>query len=252
MPSAPFVSFFLSTIIHFHTHSLFPLPFLSLLPFFLSFFLPFLSPFFSSFLSFSLSSRFLLPLLSLPFLVITGMASPNDWLKQVDSMQCSWLSYDAHCLFAFFSFSVWWVSLGEPRLVFSLPFPLVCPTSFFPLCVHPFPCLVLSSPRVCGGCHTPTLCPAVLLPLQSSLSVSLFHHHHPSSPLVCVKRVCVGKGKEDEQTCVIQKGMWKKGVQKEKQKTTCGVNTFVTNPGPNHAHTIHFTLLATSPAFLLL
>ena len=116
------------------------------------------------------------------------------------------------------------MSLGEPRLVFSLPFPLVCPTSFFPLCVHPFPCLVLSSPRVCGGCHTPTLCPAVLLPLQSSLSVSLFHHHHPSSPLVCVKRVCVGKGKEDEQTCVIQKACGKR-AQKEKQKTTCGVNT---------------------------
>ena len=97
-------------------------------------------------------------------------------------------------------------------------------TSFFPLCVHPFPCLVLSSPHVCGGCHTPTLCPAVLLPLQSSLSVSLFHHHHPSSPLVCVKRVCVGNGKEDEQTCVIQKACGKRG-QKEKQKTTCGVNT---------------------------
>ena len=138
--------------------------------------------------------------------------------------------------------------MGEPRLVFSLPFPLVCPTSFFPLCVHPFSCLVLSSPRVCGGCHTPTLCPAVLLPLQSSLSVSLFHHHHPSSPLVCVKRVCVGKGKEDEQTCVIQKACGKKGVQKEKQKTTCGVNTL----SPTLVPTTHtpFTSLF-SPQVLL-
>ena len=105
------------------------------------------------------------------------------------------------------------------------PFPLCVPRLSSPLCVHPFPCLVLSSPRVCGGCHAPTLCPAVLLPLQSSLSVSLFHHHHPSSPLVCVKRVCVGKGEEDEHTCVIQKACGKKRCKKEKQKTTCGVNT---------------------------
>ena len=117
------------------------------------------------------------------------------------------------------------MSLVEPRLVFSLPFPLVCPTSFFPLCVHPFPCLVLSSPRVCGACHTPTLCPAVLLALQSSLSVSLFHHHHPSSPLVCVKRVCTGKGKEDEQTCVIQKACGKKGGAKKRNRRPHVVST---------------------------
>ena len=79
-------------------------------------------------------------------------------------------------------------------------------------------CLVLSFPRVCGGCHTPTVCPAVLFPRQSSLSVSLFHHHHPSSPLVCVKRVCVGKGKEDEQTCVIQKSVWKRRRKKRNRR----------------------------------
>ena len=142
--------------------------------------------------------------------------------------------------------------MGEPRLVFSLPFPLVCPTSFFPLCVHPFPCLVLSSPRVCCGCHTPTLCPAVLLPLQSSLSVSLFHHHHPSSPLVCVKRVCVGKGKEDEQTCVIQKACGKKGRKKRNRRPHV-VSTPCHQPWSQpRPHTLHFTLLTTSPAFLLL
>ena len=138
--------------------------------------------------------------------------------------------------------------MGEPRLVFSLPFPLVCPTSFFPLCVHPFPCLVLSSPRVCGGCHTPTLCPAVLLPLQSSLSVCLFHHHHPSSPLVCVKRVCVGKGKEDEQTCVIQKACGKRGAKRETEDHMW-CQHLVTNPGPNHAHTPFTSLF--SPQVLL-
>ena len=95
---------------------------------------------------------------------------------------------------------------------------------FLPCVSTPFPCLVLSSPHVCGGCHTSTLCPAVLLPHQSSLSVSL-PPLSPSSPHVCVKRVCVGNGKEDEQTCVIQKACGEKGVQKEKQKTTCGVNT---------------------------
>ena len=115
--------------------------------------------------------------------------------------------------------------MGEPRLVFSLPFPLCVSHVFLPLVCPPIPMSCLVFPTcVCDGCHTPTLCPAVLLRLQSSLSVSLFHHHHPSSPLVCVKRVCVGKGKEDEQTCVIQKRVEKR-AQKEKQKTTCGVNT---------------------------
>ena len=48
----------------------------------------------------------------------------------------------------------------------------------------------------------------------------------PPSPLFtpCVCETCVCNGKEDEQTCVIQKHV-EKGVQKEKQKTACGVNT---------------------------
>ena len=140
--------------------------------------------------------------------------------------------------------------MGEPRLVFSLPFPLVCPTSFFPLCVHPFPCLVLSSPRVCGGCHTPTLCPAVLLPLQSSLSVSLFHHHHPSSPLVCETSVCA-KGKRMNRR-VSSKSEWKKGRKKRNRRPHV-VSTPCHQPWSQpHPHTLHFTLLTTSPVFLLL
>ena len=180
MPSAPFVSFFLSTIIHFHTHSLFPLPFLSLLPFFLSFFLPFLSPFFSSFLSFSLSSRFLLPLLSLPFLVIPGNASPN-------ALDCLMM------LIVFLPFSLFLCGecLWESHALSSpFPFPLCVPRLSSPLCVHPFPCLVLSSPHVCGGCHTPTLYPAVLLALQSSLSVSLPPPSPLFTPCVCETSVC--------------------------------------------------------------
>ena len=56
--------------------------------------------------------------------------------------------------------------------------------------MSPFPCLVLSSLCVCEarhihcvcGWHTPTHCAAVHHPLSSSLSVSLFHHHHPQLP----------------------------------------------------------------------
>ena len=93
--------------------------------------------------------------------------------------------------------------------------PLVCPPIFmsclvFSTCVwwlpytNTVPCCAASSP-VFSFCVSST----TITPL------------HP----LCVKRVCVGKGKEDEQTCVIQKVCGKKGVQKEKQKTTCGVNT---------------------------
>ena len=124
--------------------------------------------------------------------------------------------------------------MGEPRLVFSLPFPLVCPTSFFPVCVKPFPSLVLSSPRVCGGCHTPTLCPAVLLPLQSSLSVFLFHHHHPSSPLVCETSVWAKAKRMNRR--VIQKACGKKGPKRETEDHMW-CQHLVTNPGPNHACT---------------
>ena len=149
--------------------------------------------------------------------------------------------------------------MGEPRLVFSLPFPLVCPTSFFPLCVHPFPCLVLSSPRVWWLPHPPTLCPAVLLALQSSLSVSLFHHHHPSSPLVCETSVwAMGKRMNRR---VSSKKHVEKGMQREKQKTTCGVNTLSptlvpTTPTHPSLHSSHhkscFPLAVVLTLFLLL
>ena len=113
--------------------------------------------------------------------------------------------------------------MGEPRLVFSLPFPLVCPTSFFALVCPPIPMSCLVFPT-CVMVATHQHCALLCCFLSSLLFLCLFHHHHPSSPLVCVKRVCVGNGKEDEQTCVVQKACGKRG-QKEKQKTTCGVNT---------------------------
>ena len=118
--------------------------------------------------------------------------------------------------------------------------PLVCP----PI---PMSCLVFPT-CVCGGCHTPTLCPAVLLPLQSSLSVSLFHHHHPSSPLVCVKRVCVRNGEEDQQTCVIQKACGKRGAKRETEDHMW-CQHLVTNPGPNHTHTPFTSLFSPQVLF---
>ena len=130
------------------------------------------------------------------------------------------------------------------------PFPLCVPRLSSP-CVSTHSHVLSCLPHVCGGCHTPTLCPAVLLPLQSSLSVSLFHHHHPSSPLVCVKRVCVGNGKEDEQTCVIQKACGKRCKKRNRRPHV--VSTPCHQPWSQpHPHPLHFTLLTTSPAFLLL
>ena len=136
--------------------------------------------------------------------------------------------------------------MGEPRLVFSLPFPLVCPTSFFPLCVHPFPCLVLSSPRVVVATHQH--CALLCCFLSSLLFLCVFHHHHPSSPLVCVKRVCVGKGKEDEQTCVIQKACGKMGAKRETEDHMW-CQHLVTNPGPNHTHTPFTSLFSPQVLF---
>ena len=103
------------------------------------------------------------------------------------------------------------------------PFPLCVPRLSSP-CVSTHSHVLSCLPHVCVVVATHQHCALLCCFLSSLLFLCLFHHHHPSSPLVCVKRVCVGNGKEDEQTCVIQKRV-EKGVQKEKQKTACGVNT---------------------------
>ena len=59
-------------------------------------------------------------------------------------------------------------------------------------------------------------------------------------------------GKEDEQTYVIQKSVWKKGC-KNRNRRPHVVSTPCHQPWSQPCpHTLHFTLLTTSPAFLLL
>ena len=92
--------------------------------------------------------------------------------------------------------------------------PLVCPP--IPMSCLVFPtCVVVATHQHCA-----LLCCLLSSLLFLCLSSTTITPLHP----LCVKRVCVRKGKEDEQTCVIQKVCGKE-VQKEKQKTTCGVNT---------------------------
>ena len=89
--------------------------------------------------------------------------------------------------------------------------------------MSPFPCLVLSSlcvcearhiHCVCAGWHTPTHCAAVHHPLSSSLSVSLFHHHHPQLPpfSLSLRETSGGNGKHHQHTCVFQTTCGKRGA----------------------------------------
>ena len=103
------------------------------------------------------------------------------------------------------------------------PFPLCVPRLSSP-CVSTHSHVLSCLPHVCVVVATHQHCALLCCFLSSLLFLCLSSTTiTPLHPL-CVKRVCVGKGKEDEQTCVIQKACGK-GVQKEKQKTTCGVNT---------------------------
>ena len=152
--------------------------------------------------------------------------------------------------------SVFWEShaLSSP-----FPFPLCVPRLSSP-CVSNHSHVLSCPPHVCVVVATHQHCAPLCCFLSSLLFLCVFHHH-PSSPLVCVKRVCAGKVKEDEQTCVIQKSMWKKGVQREKQKTTCGVNTLSptlvpTTPTHPSLHSSHhkscFPLAVALTLYLLL
>ena len=132
----------------------------------------------------------------------------------------------------------------EPRLVFSLPFPLVCPTSFFPLCVHPFPCLVLSSPHVCEWLPHQR-CALLCCFVSSLLFLCLFHHHHPSSPLVCETSVWAMAKRMNRR--VSSKKRVEKGRKKRNRRPHV-VSTPCHQPWSQpHPHTLRFTLLATSP-----
>ena len=115
------------------------------------------------------------------------------------------------------------------------PFPLcVCHVIHPHVCVSPFPCLVLSSlcvcearhmHCVCAACHTPTLCPAVLLPLLSSLSVSL----PPPSPSFLGaserEKGVWGKGERGRREVCHPKRHAKRQHKHSKKKTTPGVPT---------------------------
>ena len=140
------------------------------------------------------------------------------------------------------------------------PFPLCVYHVIHPhVCVSPFPCLVLSSlcvcearhmHCVCAACHTPTLCPAVLLPLLSSLSVSL----PPPSPSflgVSDGERSVGKGKEEEERCVIQKGMQKGSTNTAKRRRHLVFPPCLQPLSKPRPFTLHFTHHTTSRAFLL-
>lgn len=115
------------------------------------------------------------------------------------------------------------------------PFPLCvsCHVIHPHVCVSPFPCLVLSSlcvcearhmHCVCAACHTPTLCPAVLLPLLSSLSVSL----PPPSPSflgASERERSVGKEERGRREVCHPKRHAKRQHKHSKKKTTPGVPT---------------------------
>ena len=139
----------------------------------------------------------------------------------------------------------------EPRLVFFLPFPLVCPTSFYPFVCPPIPMSCLVFPTCVWWLpHTNTVpCCAASSPVFSfCVSSTTITPLHP----LCVKRVCARNGKEDEQTCVIQKACGKGGPKKRNRRPHV-VSTPCHQPWSQPCpHTLHFTLLTTSPAFLLL
>ena len=104
---------------------------------------------------------------------------------------------------------------------------------------------------VCAACHTPTLCPAVLLPLLSSLSVSL----PPPSPSFLGaserERGVRGKGKEEEERCVIQKGMQKGSTNTAKRRRHLVFPPCLQPLSKPRPFTLHFTHHTTSRAFLL-
>ena len=149
-----------------------------------------------------------------------------------------------------------------PPLVFSLPFPLVC------VSCHPSPCVchhshVLSClPSVCVRQGTCTVC--VLLAthqhsalLSSFLScllfLSLFHHHHPHSWGHQREREkgVWGKGKEEEERCVIQKGMQKGSTNTAKRRRHLVFPPCLQPLSKPRPFTLHFTHHTTSRAFLL-
>ena len=168
-----------------------------------------------------------------------------------------------HCLFSFFFIlekRSACVSSLVPPLVFSLPFPLVCVMSSIPMCEchhsHVLSCLPSVCVRqgtctVCAACHTPTLCPAVLLPLLSSLSVSL----PPPSPSFLGaserEKGVWGKGKEEEERCVIQKGMQKGSTNTAKRRRHLVFPPCLQPLSKPRPFTLHFTHHTTSRAFLL-
>ena len=140
------------------------------------------------------------------------------------------------------------------------PFPLcVCHVIHPHVCHHshvlsclPSVCEARHMHCVCAACHTPTLCPAVLLPLLSSLSVSL----PPPSPSflgasVRERKECGERGKEEEERCVIQKGMQKGSTNTAKRRRHLVFPPCLQPLSKPRPFTLHFTHHTTSRAFLL-
>ena len=134
----------------------------------------------------------------------------------------------------------------EPRLVFSLPFPLVCPTSFFPHCVSTHSHVLSCLPHVCVVLATHQHCALLCCFLSSLLFLCLSSTTITSLHPLCVKRVWA-KGKRMNR-CVSSKSVWKKGAKRETEDHMW-CQHLVTNPGPNHAHTPFTSLF--SPQVLL-
>ena len=139
--------------------------------------------------------------------------------------------------------------------------PCVCRVIHPHVCASPFPCLVLSSLCVCVRQCTCTVC--VLLAthqhsalLSSFLScllfLSLFHHHHPRSwGHHRERKECGGKGKEEEERCVIQKGMQKGSTNTAKRRRHLVFPPCLQPLSKPRPFTLHFTHHTTSRAFLL-
>ena len=131
------------------------------------------------------------------------------------------------------------------------PFPLCVPRLSSP-CVSTHSHVLSCLPHVCVVVATHQHCALLCCFLSSLLFLCLSSTTiTPLHPL-CVKRVCVGNGKEDEQTCVIQKACGKRGEKKRNRRPHV-VSTPCHQPWSQPCpHTLHFTLLTTSLAFLLL
>ena len=128
------------------------------------------------------------------------------------------------------------------------PFPLCVPRLSSP-CVSTHSHVLSCLPHVCVVVATHQHCALLCCFLSSLLFLCLSSTTiTPLHPL-CVKRVCVGNGKEDEQTCVIQKACGKRGAKRETEDHMW-CQHLVINPGPNHAHS-PFTSLFFSPQVLL-